>query len=348
MSDVFEQWKRDHTFYCEGLSARITPEQCDYNRSHTNGDWGHSGWTKYPCEPCERCEDYDRLKATVKKRLPQPQEGKTMTTVGECRGCHAPRVVLPARRLCGKCLEGYRNGDLEEANGGYTWVCDPLPDHVLQERADAKEREENQTAVEMLRKVKEESAQRTRQEIPAEPVERPKPKPLRTSTIAQKMEEEEAIERRLDEKIEEERGDSWPSFAKPSNVLAEAPILPGLNLVRHEKARAVSGTPSVRISTGKNSMSICMNAAATKALGLESGDYVDVYKDTEAKVVAFRLLDKPTDGNSLRLMGKSYDRKFSAKAVLADIDIPDKASHYAIREADVAGYYLIDFKEKVA
>jgi hypothetical protein len=46
-----DEWLIAHTFYCKGLSARITPEQCRINKEQTG--------SRYELAACVKCKDYD-------------------------------------------------------------------------------------------------------------------------------------------------------------------------------------------------------------------------------------------------------------------------------------------------
>lgn len=326
-----EKWIEQHTFYCSDRRARITPEQCDQNRKKSDGrNWGVQGGGKDLHPACELCTDFEELKATVKKRLPQSQEGKKMP-VGECRGCHAPRVNLQARRLCGKCLKQFYKKRLVEEDGLFVWKCDPLPKHVLEEQAKAAERKEPATAMEFLRQEAEkEKAKPKKQEQAAIP--KPKEKPVKPASKSLEV---------------VDRDDSWPSFVKDS--APETVTIGGIALKRWGKtARKDVGEPliTVRLRQGKKGNILSVNKSAVEQY-FKDFRFVDIYPDPESKVVAFYPLMEATDSKTFNLQKKSPSENLISATDLAR-ELGLEAGKYRIKPADIAGFYIVDFKEKAA
>lgn len=113
-------WLEEHTFSCDGLRARITPEQCAINRSLPLLDdplprrmSAYAGrFRPGPCETCEKNPD-----RTIKERKPrraQAPGGDGMKKKEKCRRCNEVRPSQ-GRGLCSTCLYQVRKaGELDK------------------------------------------------------------------------------------------------------------------------------------------------------------------------------------------------------------------------------------------
>ena len=113
-------WLEAHTFSCEGLRARITPEQCEINRSLPLLDdplprrmSAYAG--RFRPGPCETCEK--NPERTIKVRKPQRAQapgGDGVKVKKECKRCKTLRPIQ-GRGLCGTCFYQVRKaGELDQ------------------------------------------------------------------------------------------------------------------------------------------------------------------------------------------------------------------------------------------
>jgi hypothetical protein len=320
MTSDYEAWQEQYTFKCPHMSARITPEQCDYNRTRQNdGKWGRVGAETRPSYHCEKCTEHEELKATVQKRLPYNLEDKSMSNkTGRCKGCQAPHVKLYTRNLCIKCKRHFDAGDIEQLESGQIiWVAEPLPDYVIEQRTANRS---NRTAVDLLKEVQAQEDQKKKQE--------------------RALEKAEAVELKPDPEVKEELKRNPPSRIRTGD---------GLHLVRHTGSPAAPQVPFAALSISERAAEICLNVIAVDRFDLDKASHVDLFHDAEAQVIALRPLMEPTDKHSVSLRRNKRDRrlKVSVRSLLKELGF-NKPGRYKVTDSDVAGVVLVHLGEEAA
>lgn len=156
---------------------------------------------------------------------------------------------------------------------------------------------------------------------------------------------------RMDEMIETQSTEiSSLRNCKLSKTHKDKLTIGGLTLVRRDNTqRRISNPPTLTVRHASNQQAVLFSINSTAmAQWFDGIKFVDVYEDRKGKLLAFNLLETPTDEKSLPVRcPKRNERVISATAIARDMDIvPGK---YAIRESeDMAGVLLVDFSEVAA
>ena len=117
-----EKWLEENTFYCPHIKARITPDQCDLNRSRTSSKSSFLGDMVFARpHACDDCSDYVELRKDVRKT----REENNMANRGVCEACKRDNVSLTGG-LCGRCSKHRTAKELVKAeDGSWEWQIDP-------------------------------------------------------------------------------------------------------------------------------------------------------------------------------------------------------------------------------
>lgn len=283
-TEELKAWQEANTFFCPGLSARITPDQCDENRRTGKGNWGASGGEKRPCLACEICENYEDLKKTVKGNAPK-KEGKKMARRGTCACCGRGPYSLQAKGLCGSCYKYFSLGDLDIlSDGTFKWNI-PLPGYMKEaEEKGSDPKETHKTAVEFLRQAQEEEEQKALREKQKKALAKPKPKPVTPA----------------------------------SKPLAVDPLA---GFVKQEvSVTKPADTPTLTI---RKNGTVAFSRAAAREYRIEDYSHVQLYHNPATHQIALQFLNEQTDtAKKLFNTNKGNDKCCEGVALLRSIGYP--------------------------
>jgi len=153
-----QAWLDANTFQCERLRARITPAQCEANRSRPEGavwvDDNGPGPTLHPaCKDCPRAAE-----------PPQPKEKTVAKEKGLCACCGLEGAII-AKGLESRCYKMSLRGDIKpRPDGGWDVVSDEALERINEARLSSGLTERGKSASEIAAQAGLDAVDRARME----------------------------------------------------------------------------------------------------------------------------------------------------------------------------------------